>query len=121
MDVGSGNFDGPSPAQLSLSEPPSFKAARRVVLKSVVGMVLLIIGIAGASRLATAEATWHYFLGGVCTALGLGTLAVIIRAGVRYVVGNRRMRLGLCTKCGYEMMQFTYGRCPECGTDPFGC
>ena len=27
----------------------------------------------------------------------------------------RRMRLGQCTRCGYEMLQIDHTTCPECG------
>jgi hypothetical protein len=96
--------------------PPD--AQGRLILTILLRGFILIIGIAGVNRLFTAQTVSQYIIGAGCLILGLVQLALMIRSRVRRFVGLRRMHLGLCPSCGYNMA-FSTGRCPECGHDPF--
>jgi hypothetical protein len=111
-------LSNPSPTQVSWEEPEGLKSERRLILTILLRGFILIIGVAGINRLFTAQTVSESIIGAGCVIVGLAQLALIIRNRVRRIIGLRRMHLGLCPICKYNMA-FSTGRCPECGNDPF--
>ncbi len=110
-------MSNPSPAQISMEESGQLKSERRGIVVVLVRTFVLILGIAGVSRLVTGEETRHY-IAGAFALLGVVQLVVVVGIPIRRVVGIRRMNRGLCPWCKYDLA-FAAGRCPECGADPF--
>lgn len=111
-------LSNPSSAQVSLEESEELKSQRRAVVIILVRGLLLVIGVGGVNRIATATESWHYPVGAVCVLIGISQLVIIFRNRLRRIVGAHRMARGLCPTCKYELI-LTTGRCPECGNDPF--
>jgi hypothetical protein len=68
-------------------------------------------------QLRTTHVTVPYRLPALATGVPLALVAVVqaLRAGIAHH-RRRRIRRGLCGKCGYDLRATTAGRCPECGT-----
>jgi hypothetical protein len=56
---------------------------------------------------------WSVSLGFLTLVLVTPTIVVLVRSARR----KRRLKIGCCTVCGYDL-RATPDRCPECGTEP---
>ena len=85
------------------------------VLIAIGGM----ISIAGIDLLVKHASPTEIAAGAALVLVGLIPSPSCIWRLWRRLVQLRRIHIGLCAHCKYEILGTRKGRCPECGEDPF--
>lgn len=59
----------------------------------------------------------HVYLGQFVPLPAIAVFGILLSVGARYARGQRRIKQGLCRKCGYDLRGSLHNRCSECGTE----
>lgn len=111
----------------ALPDPSAEQAIRRAAVDEYVQLrVLADDDLSMGLRVTDATRSQRLWLGWVCNVISI-LVALLIGYGLlcvptsvrewRWAERERKLRRGVCPKCGYRLEGLTSEKCPECGTD----